>query len=82
MSCRSVQNVPDNDGGRFSCCHIPTRLVCNLLWNNFHLNTVCGSFSNYLFWHTNFASFNTDPPVKFLIVIILVVQEINFVLQE
>ena len=41
-----------------------------------------GSFSNKLFWQDNFASFNTDPSVKFLIVITLVVQEINFVLQE
>ena len=27
-------------------------------------------------------SFNTDPPMKFLIVITLIVQEIHFVLQE
>ena len=33
-------NVPDNEGGRFSCYHIPIRLVCNLLWNNFHFNTM------------------------------------------
>ena len=40
MFCRSVQNVPDSDGGRFNCCHISIRLVCNLLWNNFHFNTL------------------------------------------
>ena len=71
-------NVPDNDGGRFSCYHIPIRLVCNLQWNNFHFNTMSvillaiSSFCSLIL-----LSFNTDPPVK-----IFVVQEINFVLQE
>ena len=58
------------------------KMVCNLLWNNFHFNTVSDSFSNKLFQYTNLLSFNTGPPVKFLIFITLVVQEINFVLQE
>ena len=68
-------NVPDNDGGRFSCYHIPIGLVCNLRWNNFHFNTMSvallaiSSFGTLIL-----LSFNTDPPVKFLIVIILVMQ--------
>ena len=72
--------MPDNDGGRFSCYHMRIRLVCNLRWNNFHFNTMSVaplaiSYFGILIW----LSFNTDPPVKFLIVITLVVQEINFV---
>ena len=71
--------VPDYDGGRFSCYHIPIRLVCNIGWNNFHFNTM----SVALLAISSFGSlillpFNTDPPVKFLI-IIFVMQEINFV---
>ena len=75
--------MPDNIGGRFSCYHIPTILVCNLQWINFHFNTIyvallaISSFCTLIL-----LSFNTDHPVKFLIVITLVVQEINFVLQE
>ena len=67
MSCRSVQNVPDNDGVRFRCYHIPTRLVCNLLWNNFQFNTMSvtllaiSSFGTLIF-----LSLSTDSPVKLM----------------
>ena len=61
-------NVPDNGGGRFGYYHIPTKLVCNLRWNNIHFNAkyvallaIC-SFGTLIL-----LSFNTDPPVKFLI---------------
>ena len=76
-------NVPDNDGGRFSWYHIPVRLVCNLRWNNFLFNAISvallamSSFGTLIL-----LSFNTNHPVKFLIAITLVVQEIDFVLQE
>ena len=76
-------NVPDNDGRRFSCYHIQIRLVFNLQWNNFHFNTMTVTLSAISFFGILILlCFNTDPPVKFLIVITLVVQEIDFVLQE
>ena len=72
--------MPDSDGGRFSCYHIPKRSVCNLLWNNFHCKTMSVALLAISFFGTLILlSFYTDSPVKFLIVIILVVQEINFV---
>ena len=75
--------MPDNDGWRFSCYHITIRLVCNPGWNNFHFKTMSVALlAISSFRHTNLLSFNTAPPVKFLIVITLVVQEINLVLQE
>ena len=77
--------MPDNDSGRFSCYHVPIRLVYNLLWNNFHFNTMSVAVALLAissFDTLTLLSFNTDSPVKFLIVITLVVQEINFVLQE
>ena len=75
--------MPDNDGGRFSCYHIPIRLVCNLLWNNFHFNTMSVALLAINFFGALILlSFHTDSPVKFLIIIILVMQEINFVLQK
>ena len=56
--------------------------VCNLRWNNFHFNTMSVALLAIIDFGTLvLLSFNTDPPVKFLIVFILVVQEINFVLQ-
>ena len=76
-------NVPDNGGWRLSCYQIPIRLVCSFQLNKFHFNTMSvallaiSSFGTLIL-----LSFNNDPPVKFLIVITLVVQEINFVLQE
>ena len=71
--------MPDNDDGRFSCYHTPIRLVCNLLWKNFYLNAMSVALLAISFFGTLILlSCNTDPPVKFLIVIILVVQEINF----
>ena len=87
MVCTSFKicswNVPDNDVGRFSCYHIPIRLICNLSWNNFHFNTTSVALLAISFFGTQILlCFNTDPPVKFFIVITLVVQEINFVLQE
>ena len=31
--------MPDSDGGRFSCYHIPIRLVTNIVqWDSFHFN--------------------------------------------
>ena len=70
--------MPDNDGWRFSCYHIPIRLICNLGWNNFHFNTM----SVALLAISSFGTLILLSPVKFLIVITLVVLEINFVLQE
>ena len=63
--------MPDNDGERFSCYHIPIRLVYNLLWNNFHFNAMSVALLAISFFGTLILlSFYTDPPVKFLIVII------------
>ena len=71
--------MPDNDGGRFSCYHIPIRLVCNLGWNNFHFNTMSEALLAIIsFGALILLSFDADPPVKFLIVITLVVQDIDF----
>ena len=72
--------MPDNDGGRFSCYHIPIRLVSNLQWSNFYFNTTSVALLAISSVGTLILlSFNSDPPVKFLIVITLVVQGINFV---
>ena len=71
--------MPGNDGGRFSYYHIAIRLVCNLGWNNFHFNTMCvcvDLLAMCSFGTLILLSFNTDPPVKFFIVIILVVRKL------
>ena len=60
--------MPDNDGGRFGCNNIPTKLVCNLRWNNFHFNAMYVALSAMCSFGTLILlAFNTDPPVKFLI---------------
>ena len=62
---------------------VSIRLVCNLGWDIFRFDTMSVALLGISSFGTLiFLSFNTNPPVKLLIGIILVVQEINFVLQE
>ena len=75
-------NVPDNGGEKFGCYNITIRLVCNLLWINFILILFLWLLTISSLGILILLSFNTDPPVKFLMVVILVVQEIYFFLQE
>ena len=65
-------NVPDNDGGRFVIFY---GIIFILILS---VALLAISFFGTLI----LLSFYTDPPMKFVIVITLVVLEINFVLQE
>ena len=76
--------MPDNDDGRFSLYHAPLRLVGNFCWINFRIYAMSvallalssvGTFSCFFFPLQL-------PPVKSLIVIISVVKELNYVVQE